>query len=192
MYLARANLLLGNYEDCEKILLSVLKENPRHEDANLSLGKLYVVLSKWNKAQDSLLLALEVEPNNYVALANLASVWLRRDADANKSIDFLNRAIAINGSDYRVYFELGVAYFYGGNHMAAKHAFQEAEILNPRIDHRTISQIYFYYQHYDWAAIAIEKSLALSPNIERPILTKSQIMLAACEYVIKISFFEII
>jgi len=181
VYKARSLVLIGNYDESEKILHSILNANASFVEANLALGKLYALSKRWSEAVPYLERVISSDPENYVAYVQLATIWLQRDNNVLKSKEFLLKAKEINPKDERILIELGLVLFYNDEKVAAKEAFDMAEKINPDIDFKLISKVYMYYRQIPWAAIILRNGVArvrlsgASPD------TLSLLLLAECE-----------
>jgi len=87
-----AKLFLGrlanreeNYAEAIAELQEAVRENPRLADAYAELGLAYRKQKQYLNAEDSLLKALQISPDNYAANLNLAIVYeLTKDLRAEK------------------------------------------------------------------------------------------------------------
>jgi len=72
------------------LLLDVVKKEPQHVVANLTLGRLSIVSGQLNKAKQRLNTVLEIEPENTEALLFLAGVYEQTD-EPGKAIEYYEK-----------------------------------------------------------------------------------------------------
>lgn len=93
----------------------------------------------------------------YISL--YSKIWLNRDHDVLKAKKYIEKAYQLQPNDERVLFDYGMVLFQNKEDIQAKAALDQAEALNPNIDHKMIGNVYLYYQHIDWAIPHFEKAL---------------------------------
>jgi Flp pilus assembly protein TadD len=85
LFLGRLANREENYAEAIAELQEAVRENPRLADAYAELGLAYRKQKQYLKAEDSLLKALQISPDNYAANLNLAIVYeLTKDLRAEK------------------------------------------------------------------------------------------------------------
>jgi Zn-dependent protease with chaperone function len=86
----------------EKIVLSEIERNPENSELQTFLGDLFYNKKDWLRARMAYDKAIEISPNNHIALNNLA--WLlstcedERFRDASKAIQLAEKAVLLNES----------------------------------------------------------------------------------------------
>jgi tetratricopeptide (TPR) repeat protein len=159
LYTARAHLQLGRMNDGERLLLGVVdnsqSDTATQVEAAVFLGRVYIQGQRLNEAEKHLEQARKFDPSNYQALSFLGKVYIVRDEDFVKGLNYIQQAVAINPNDAQIQFELGMAYFQSdveNAHQLGREAFQAAAELNPTIDRLMLGRVYYHFKHPDWAA----------------------------------------
>jgi tetratricopeptide (TPR) repeat protein len=114
----------------------VLKDEPLQILALISMGNAYNWLNDYAKAEQYFQRALEIDPHNEYALAELGTVYLNK-GEMEKSKALLGESLKINHTSYSCPYEgLGLLYLKQGNLQEAEANFQKAIQINPDIEYR--------------------------------------------------------
>ncbi len=113
---------------------NLIRFNGGRPEIYLNIGRCYGrEKNDLNKAVQYFESGLKIAPNNYSLLTNLGTVYGMTSAYA-KAIDVLKKAIQIQPSVSKNYIDLGLSYYYLGNHSEAKKAFDLAAQKDPKMD----------------------------------------------------------
>jgi len=156
---ARALLQLGQKQQGEKMLKTVIQEDPLNTEARVVLGKFYVFQQQWQSARQLLNEALKLDPNNVTAMVFMAKVF-SQDGEAKRAQDLVLKAAALAPDDENIQFELGMNHLAHGNFVDAKQAFDAAARLNPKLDKGMLARIYMHYKQIEWAVVELEQVAA--------------------------------
>ena len=137
--LARSYVQVGRHDEAEHILQILVRDYPSSAEASRLLGSYYVQKQRFNEAEKYFRDAIDLEPENWKALAGLGKVFLLRDDNKTVANDFIQAAVNIEPGDENLRFELAMVLFHFHDHRPAKEALESAEQLNSDIDHKVSS-----------------------------------------------------
>ena len=115
--LAKAYYEAGEYNKAVILFETIVKESPS-DDLYYSLGLSYKSINKYEQAVKNYLLALNINPEHYSSLFNLANTY--KDLDNNeKSKEYALRALKIKPDDIALHALLSEIYAYEKNYLCA-------------------------------------------------------------------------
>src|SRR4029453_2467452 len=91
----------------------LLKRNPKSWEAWFHLGNLYEAIPKEQEAEDAYRKAVELAPDNWKPLTNLAGLLIQMNDPAKNSaaVPLLEKALTLAPKgDWRVHYNLALAY----------------------------------------------------------------------------------
>jgi putative PEP-CTERM system TPR-repeat lipoprotein len=91
--LARLQILSGKIDDANKLQQTWIKNHPEDIQARLAYAASLQAINMPNEAISQYRAMLEIEPNNAIALNNIA--WELRHDNAGEALQFINRALEI-------------------------------------------------------------------------------------------------
>jgi serine/threonine-protein kinase len=162
----------GRKEEALKQLIKVVELLPENYRSLNDLGGLYYELDSLDKARDFFMRSLALE-RNYGAASNLGSIYYLEGRYTDAS-DMYEIALSIDGSDYQVWGNLAMAYYWiPRKRDEAKRAFstaaamaEEQRIINPR-NPTIIMDLATYYSGMDELTKArplVFEALTLDPD----------------------------
>lgn len=109
---ARGIVLLNtqNLEEAVQEFQAALAINKNIPDLNLYLGITYKALGEYNSAQEALLSAYALNPQNTIALTELSRAFFA-DGRYPQAAQYAEEAIKVDPSDARLYGNLGIIYY---------------------------------------------------------------------------------
>jgi tetratricopeptide (TPR) repeat protein len=102
------------------------KNNPKELRFPLLAGSIYEHNREWDKAKQSYQRALEIEPDNWVASNNLASVMLEQGGNVDVALNMAQTARRQHPDNPNCADTLGWAYYHKGVYSSAINLFKEA------------------------------------------------------------------
>jgi serine/threonine protein kinase len=114
--LGEAYMKKGDIEKAEKYLIKA--------------GQLFIQRTEFDEARESILMALQVNPNSVNPYNTLGIVY-RKSGDFKKSVQYYELAIQINPNDEKIYYNMAHSLLSQGNEQAALNALSKAMELNP-------------------------------------------------------------
>ncbi|MEL3907771.1 MAG: tetratricopeptide repeat protein [Treponemataceae bacterium] len=167
---ARNLFLARNYVNAEKILKSIIAENPNLDDKNFLeteklLGTLYIRTQDYEKSLQIWQEIVNRFPKDVEALTNLGNVY-RHLKQHNKSIQVLKEAQDIAGENETVLFNLGSIYKDAGDYEKAITAFQKLVKLKPddALAYNYLGSAYLVSGDKVSASFYYKKGLQVDPN----------------------------
>lgn len=140
---ADMELLRGQPEMTKTLLMRILEKYPNHEEANLKLANLYMILDELDAAETILNRILKAEKNHAVSLFMRSMIHQMR-GDYAKALDDLKMAVYYKPDYYDAQNMLGLLYSYQHNDLAIDY-YKNAINLQPNnIEPRY--NLGFYYQ----------------------------------------------
>jgi Tfp pilus assembly protein PilF len=115
----------------EKHLLTAVANNPRSVVLKMHLSGLFDKLGDYDKAADQYREVLKVEPNNVVALNNLAWMLALRGGDPNEALTYITKAVKGLGRRADLLDTRGLVYLRLKNHAQAVADLEEASKESP-------------------------------------------------------------
>ena len=106
---------------------------PRYKDANARLAYAYFLDRKYDSSEYYNLAALEIIPNDSVALSNLTGVYFAEHKDT-AALAICKKMIAKYPDNYSFYFNAGVCNYYMHQYDSAIVYFQKTLQLKPDLD----------------------------------------------------------
>jgi len=124
---------LGDYPKAIDSLIEALRWNPKNNWALLLMGNIY--MRKDKDTQTALTYfdqILEVDPKNYIALSNIAGVFLKADK-LNLAERFFKRSLSVNPGFVNAIHGIGIVEYKKGNHQGAMdHGIMALKICDPK------------------------------------------------------------
>ncbi len=119
----KGNLFMGmkDLEQAKAAYELSLKENPRPDQAGTfsTIGSLYETQGKMDKAEESYVKALEINPSHVQALNNLAFLYADQNREMNRALEYARKAREVAGEVPAVMDTLGWVYYRKQLHDAA-------------------------------------------------------------------------
>lgn len=167
---ARNLFLARDYVNAEKILKSIIAENPDPDDKNFLetkklLGTLYIRTQDHQASLKTWLEIVERFPKDVEALTNLGTVY-RYLKQNDKSIQVLQEAQDIAGENETVLFNLGSTYKDAGDYEKAIASFQKLVKLKPddALAYNYLGATYLAGGDIASASFYYKKGLQVDPN----------------------------
>jgi tetratricopeptide (TPR) repeat protein len=104
----------GDFDTGEAILLGILDENPDDEEALYQLGVFLGMAEQTDRALETMMMVLEINPNNAHALNYLGYTWAERGQNLDKAEEMIVRALAQRPNDGFITDSLGWVYYMRG------------------------------------------------------------------------------
>jgi tetratricopeptide (TPR) repeat protein len=157
------------YEEAVATMRRVVAEDPDIIDAHNTLGNWLMRLKRPDEAAASYKQALNLKPDDDVALQNLARVYLSRgrDKDALDALEVFEAALRVNPKNPQSWYQLATLYLDMGRLPDAEARFQEALGINPRLGaaYNGLGVIAFTRGEAGRAEELIAKGLSLEPGL---------------------------
>lgn len=182
--LARSYATTGRLEKGEEVLMSILEQDENCLNASITLSKIYIQRKQWRQADALLKNVLIIDEFNSQALVQLSKVFIGQYGNVDKAIELVKKAVSINPNDERAHFELGMLYFQLNEHQLGKDEFDLAARLNPTMDFKLLGRVYLHFNHIDWAADALQKSIDRAIMEDKKPDSETLILLAECRDVL--------
>jgi eukaryotic-like serine/threonine-protein kinase len=160
----------------------VVELTPDNAEGYLNLGAAQSGQQDWNGAEKAWLRALELDPKQQAALANLGLLYLDHRRQIPKAIEMYRRALNLNQRSYQSWGVLGRAYARDGQTDKAQEAFRKAlelidgELLITPMSESLTSLLAFYRAllgRKDFAAAA-ERALQIAPDRGQTLLRAAE------------------
>ena len=160
------------YERAIKVYEDVLNRIDALEEQDwavfYALGICYEQTGKWQKAEDALLTALELNPNDPYVLNYLGYTWADKGQNIDKAMEFIRRALELRPQDGYITDSLGWVYYRLGRYDEAVTYLERAVVLAPNdpIINDHLGEVYWQVRRYNEARYQWERALGLSPSEE--------------------------
>jgi tetratricopeptide (TPR) repeat protein len=118
------------YDEVVGVSTEVLKKESDNTDALLLRGRAYYKLEDLGHAQQDFARILGTDPDNPNAYDGLGVIQAKSNR-LEEAIAFYDLAIALNGTDFLVFYHRGLTYHLAGNDSLAISDFEKAVELNP-------------------------------------------------------------
>jgi tetratricopeptide (TPR) repeat protein len=128
----------GAFEDSKQPLkaevayMKAIEIRPKDWTAHNSLGGFYYRAGKNEEAVEAWKKVTELAPDVSTGYSNLGVVNFMRFERWRDAINFFERALQVDSSNYRTYKNLGVAYYYDGLYERSAQAYERSLKLNPK------------------------------------------------------------
>ncbi len=107
---------------------------------------------------------LDLAPNSASMHCSLAAKYIHI-GQYDKAIELLNRAIAIDSTEGRAYFNLGIVYFRLNRYNESRDVLQKAVRFSPKCDTYTaLGEVYAALGEYDMAVSFLKQAIAVNPS----------------------------
>lgn len=148
----------------------VTRKEPRMTLAWASLGMSYYDAGQIDKALQSYLQALAIDPNYQLALNNIGGLY-NEIGELEKARPYLIRVVQLFPDDLKGYLNLGNNYYFSGELKNAEEMFGKALELEPGLPsaHYALGNVYLGMKKFDEARKNYEKTAAVvgsNPEIE--------------------------
>jgi tetratricopeptide (TPR) repeat protein len=122
-------------EDAVARIRGVLASDPGMMDAQITLGNWLTRLRRPDEAAEAFKAALNLKPDDDVALQNLAHVYITRGRtqDALEALEVFRAALRMNPKNPQSWYQLATLYMDLGRTADAQAAFEQALAANPRM-----------------------------------------------------------
>ncbi len=114
-----------------KIINNLDKNSEMKSDLHYRRGGSYERIGQYEKADQDLLYALKINPNDAYVLNYLAYSWLERDYKINEAIKMLEKAYSIKNNDPYIIDSIGWAYYLVDDYSKAEKLLKKAVELMP-------------------------------------------------------------
>jgi len=162
-WMERAEILhqLGKLPEAIAALKELLKHDPKHVVAHITLGNYYVGQDKPNKALKEFQGAANLDPQNALAFYNLGSTYLKLE-DRIKAVEALEKCIKLDKDFTEAYNTLAGIYFYFAQvfqffPLEGAPAESSSELLEKALD-------------------LLDESIRLNPKYAKPWFNKGQML----------------
>lgn len=127
--LGHLHLIAGNLEKAEEQYLIILKNNPHDSDSHFYLGYIYHELAKTDNAIDEFVKAIEIDPENALALNSLSYVYALEGRNLDQAMVWIKKALEMEPSNGAYLDTLGWIYFKKGDLDNALRYLENASVL---------------------------------------------------------------
>ena len=109
----------GDQEEGINQLIEALKWNPNNTNALLMMGNIYASFKKdIDTAEIFYRKVIELEPNNYIALNNIAGL-IAKEGDLNKTLEYFQKSYQLNPKYPNTLYGMALTYFNQGEYLEA-------------------------------------------------------------------------
>ncbi len=177
-------------DDAKSIYKKVLKHDEKNSDAHHLLSLIYLIEGKLDDARNSVLSAIELQPEISVYHSNYGNI-LYQSNNIEFAIQEHKRAIKLNKKNFESFYSLGIIYTHLKNYEKAIDNYKKALLLDDEspVAHNNLANIYnnvnpnLAEQHY-------LKVLELTPNDAMPYINISNYYLKNTKYKKCVSILE--
>ncbi len=174
MKVMEGNLLLieGKPKEAMELFEEIEKSAPNMSRVNMQLGRCYVALKKWKKAETAFLKELEYDPGNASAHHGLGVSYLRRKM-FNEAVDSFLNSVGLTYFFPFAHYHLGEALYGLGEYQKSAEAFEVSLKMAPGINkaRQWLSKI--YSDHLKKPEVAKEYKEDIKDNLKGTIVIVS-------------------
>lgn len=166
-YIGEVSYLQDIDAEAEKAYKKGLEINSRCAECKAGLGKLSLDKGNTAEAQEYFESAMNIDKKNPEIFYMVGNAYLSAaKPDANKAVQYLENAKAMNPSQGKYWARLGDAYELLGNHGEAMTSYETAIEKDPKntAAYVSIAKIWTGAKQYDKAIDYLKKAIELSPN----------------------------
>ena len=130
-------------DDAKSIYKKVLKHDEKNSDAHHLLSLIYLIEGKLDDARNSVLSAIELQPEISVYHSNYGNI-LYQSNNIEFAIQEHKRAIKLNKKNFESFYSLGIIYTHLKNYQKAEDNYKKALSLddNSSVAHNNLANIY--------------------------------------------------
>ena len=156
----------GNFKDAIESYQQALQKNPDNPEYHYNLGIVYIELGDVENAITALQKAIEIQPQNFLALKALGQIFVKEKKDYAKAVEYYSRASDISPDDPEVFFNLGVGHLNLQNFTQALEAFQKTIDCNESFSeaYYQLGLLHINQNNFEKAMEALEKFIELAPD----------------------------
>lgn len=121
----------GDLQKAAEEFIIAIKLKPNYGDAYHNLANTYNQMGKYDEALIYYQKALEINPNIWQSYLNMGAIYYYQKKDIAKTVEYLERAYAINQNDSSLTTNLGIAYLRNGEKERARDMFRRALKIDP-------------------------------------------------------------
>lgn len=119
------------WDDAQTVFLELLKLDPNHYAAHLSLANIYSTKQQFDRAINEYTICISLDPKRVQAILNLGLLYSKLD-QPYKALEYLRKADKLRPEDYLTLFLIGDIYFRLGDHDRALEYFTRVYQLNQK------------------------------------------------------------
>jgi tetratricopeptide (TPR) repeat protein len=164
--LGQVQLASGSLDDAVKSWEAWMQKNPKDIRPYIMLSSLEQMRNNWQKAQQLLQKATEIDPNNAIATNNLAYLMLEHGGNADTALALAQTARRQAPDSPSIADTLGYAYYMKGVYSSSIDLFEEAAKKQPENAnyHYHLGFAYDKTSNKTQAREHLERALKLNPN----------------------------
>jgi len=154
----------NNLDEAQEIYLKILENDPKNAEALDFLGLVFLAKGEFNKAEDYIKKAIDLNPNNYFC-GNLAKVYFHKK-EFNKTIDMYKLLLETDSNNVDYLFNLALSYKNIQEHNLAIEYYNKLLEIRPNMYEAffNIASIYFDLGETDLAIKYYNKILETDPD----------------------------
>ena len=157
-----------NFTWQDNLILSkdIIHKSPGKLRAYVYLGNAYAQKKMYSQAIDSLIKAIQIDPNYSDAYYNLGAVYYEK-ANFDKAILYLSQAIQLDPIDFEAYYYRGVSFSSKKEYGKAISDFSQALSINPKYikSYSGLANAYHAINENNKAVILFDKAISVNPDI---------------------------
>ena len=174
MRIMEGNLLLieNRPKDAMELFEQIEKDMPNVGRVNMQLGRCYLALKKWKKAEVAFVKELEYDPGNASAHHGLGVTFLRRK-NYDEAIDCFLNAVGLTYFFPFAHYHLGEALYFLGEYERSAEAFEVCLKMAPGINKARQMLSTIYSEHLKKPEIAMDHKAKIQDYIKGDIVIVS-------------------
>ena len=152
----------GNYQQAVSLFKQTIEKQPQFLTAYIGLSNSYQELGQLTKAENVLLNAQKIMPNNNLILTNLGVLFYSQGNYA-QALTYFEQLAKQAPNNFIAYLNISACYYLIGEVEQALSAAQNALNIEPNhLVYSNIGSLYFILRDFDNAVVAYEKMIALN------------------------------
>lgn len=161
---AELSLHQGDYAQAVELFKQSITLQPRFLKAYTGLSTSFAKLGKLTKAEEVLLLAYDIMPNNYAVVGNLG-IFHFNNGDYQNAIDYFELLAKQAPNNYIAHLNLSACHYLNGNIEQAILAAEKSLLIQPNYTaYSNLGTYYFILKYYEKSVYAFEKMITLNDS----------------------------
>ncbi|XP_061072795.1 tetratricopeptide repeat protein 6 isoform X1 [Conger conger] len=162
------------YKQAQRDFLSALHLNPLCSSARINLGYNFQVLGSFQKAWNQFTVAVDIQPESWVALDGRAVISLQM-GHTYAAFQDMSNALRQNPTSHQLYTNRGVVNEIMGDNVNAMKDYQKAISLNPKFSlaYFNAANLYFHNRQFSKACKFYNQASELDPGDESVLLNRA-------------------
>lgn len=169
MFLGRIYASQDMNKDAEKVFLTVIRDDPKLEDAYLQLARALIAQHEYNRAIVTMRDLLKVNPDSSIAYYYIGSIYEQHLGQSNKALAAFREALEIDPGNAVVHNAMAEIYLSKKQLRKALAKYEEIAHLEPDdiTTHLRIALIQYELKEYDKAIESFELIVADNPDADK-------------------------